>query len=375
MQYKHKLEKMLGNRKNQNAGSNSNQIQGDNVTVIVGIDEKRAREIYSEMTVQLKKEYTAEALMVANARIIEFENKLLPKMEAVDGALESFADPSFQLLLIEAQKTAAATERPVDYELLAELLVQRFKNNKDRNVVSGINIAVEVVDEVADDALLGLTILHALTYFIPIAGDPNEGLYLLDEFFGKLLYDKLPKGNNWYEHLELLNAVKVNSFGNAVKLESLFNDRFPGYVDVGIEKNSKNHIKALKILNDADIHGVLVDHYLNNNFVRINMCNIRSIRHLKNIKEVTSYNYSINDLTDIQEEVIIEVYHLYKKDEIAKQENIYKFIELWDNKENLKTIRLWWNSIGSTIKLTSVGRVLSQANAQRFEINIPILKL
>jgi len=100
----------------QEAGDNSKQLQAKNMIVNFGIDEKRAREIYQEMNEQVRSDYTKEALTTANSRITEFENRLLPKMEAIDGALEAFADPSFQLLLVEAQKTAASTERPADYD-------------------------------------------------------------------------------------------------------------------------------------------------------------------------------------------------------------------------------------------------------------------
>jgi len=42
-------------------------------------------------------------------------------MEEVNGALEAFADPSFQILLVEAQKATVSTERSADYDLLSEL--------------------------------------------------------------------------------------------------------------------------------------------------------------------------------------------------------------------------------------------------------------
>lgn len=91
-------------RQSQKGGEGSNNFQAQEMVVQVGIDEKRAREVFQEMNLQLRKEYTQEALEVANARVSEFENSLMPKMERVEGALEAFADPSFQLLLVEAQK-------------------------------------------------------------------------------------------------------------------------------------------------------------------------------------------------------------------------------------------------------------------------------
>ena len=120
----------MKNKQIQRAGDYSQQLQADNMIVITGINEKRAREIFREMSLQARKDYTQEALAIANSRVAEFENQLLPKMEALDGALEAFADPSFQILLVEAQKTAASTERPADYALLSELLIHRFQKGE-----------------------------------------------------------------------------------------------------------------------------------------------------------------------------------------------------------------------------------------------------
>lgn len=152
-------------KQSQKGGDGSTNIQTEQMIVQVGIDEKRAREIYQEMNLQLKKDYTAEALNVANERVTEFENRLMPKMENVEGALEAFADPSFQLLLVDAQKTAASTERPADYDLLSELLIHRFKKGDNRIARAGISLAVEIIDKVSDEALLGLTVAHSVGSF------------------------------------------------------------------------------------------------------------------------------------------------------------------------------------------------------------------
>jgi hypothetical protein len=173
-------------KQSQKGGDGSTNIQTKNTIVNVGIDEKRAREIYQEMNLQLRKDYSKEALYIANRRVTEFENRLMPKMEKVNGALEAFADPSFQLLLVEAQKTAAATERPADYDLLSELLIHRFQKGENRITRAGISRAVEIVDKISDDALLGLTVSHAITNFVLVSGDIRQGLSVLNDLFGKI---------------------------------------------------------------------------------------------------------------------------------------------------------------------------------------------
>ena len=49
--------------------------------------------------------------------------------------------------------------------------------------------------------------MHAVENFIPLTGDINQGLDVLNSLFGKILYSKLPVGQEWLDHLDILNAV------------------------------------------------------------------------------------------------------------------------------------------------------------------------
>lgn len=271
----------MKNKQIQRAGDSSQQLQADNMIVNFGIDEKRAREIFHEMILQARRDYTQEAFAIANSRVTEFENQLLPKMEALDGALEAFADPSFQILLVEAQKTAASTERPADYALLSELLIHRFQKGENRIIRAGISRAVEIVDKISDDALLGLTVFHSVSYFFPSSGDIHEGLNVLNNLFGKLFYNKLPTGSEWLDHLDILDAVRVSSFGRLRKTEQLYPERLDGYIEVGIEKESENFSKAIELLDTNGLHrNILVEHALNKGYYRLNLPNRNQIESL-----------------------------------------------------------------------------------------------
>ncbi len=367
----------MGNKQVQEAGDNSQQLQANNMIVNLGIDEKRAREICQEMILQLKNKYTEEALKVAESRVSEFEDKLLPKMKAIDGALEAFADPSFQLLLVEAQKTAASTERPADYDLLSELLVHRFQKGTDRNTRAGITRAVEIVDEISDEALLGLTVFHAVICIEPVTEVIQEGLDILNDLFGKLFYNTLPYGNKWLDHLDILSTIRINNFVKLPNIEDIYSERFAGYIDVGIKKNSQEHYKAIELLNSEKLPlDILIEHELNTDYIRLNILNKKNIDSLKLIHQV-NYNSSIVplefSLTDAEKNVIISIYDLYKQDTDIRQENINKFMEEWNKRVNLKILREWWNNINISIELTSVGKVLAHANAQRCDKRLPPL--
>jgi hypothetical protein len=329
------------------------------------------------MTLQLKKEYSREALKLASARVEEFENRLMPKMEEVNGALEAFADPGFQLLLVEAQKAAASTERTADYDLLSELLIHRFQKGDNRVMRAGISRAVEIVDKISDDALLGLTVAHAVTAFLPASGDIIQGLDVLDNLYGKIFYGKLPEGQDWLDHLDILDAVRLGSFGALKKIQQLYSETLDGYVDIGVEKNSEEYGKAVDLLKINNLPlDILIDHALNKDFVRIGVPRRNGISALE-----LQYRFTNNGATVIQSTPLSEsqiaainaIYDLYKQDVNLKNKCVQVFIEEWDKRANLKILREWWDSIPTVFQVTSVGKVLAHSNAQRCDKSLPPL--
>jgi len=365
------------NRQNQDGGDNSTNLQAQHMVVHVGIDEKRAREICQEMTFQLRRDYSQEAFYIANSRILEFENRLMPKMAQVEGALEAFADPSFQLLLVEAQKSAASTERPEDYDLLSELLIHRFQKGENRMARSGIRLAVEIVDKVSDDALLALTVAHAVSNFTPVSGDIHQGLDVLDDLFGKLINSELPLDHSWIDHLDVLKAVRLSQFGELKKIEHYYPERLPGYVDAGIKKNTEEHARAIEILTSHGIPSdILIEHAFDANFLRLCICTKSSIDQLS-LTTAEVYNgrsVSIQRaLSEEQKQAINSVYELYSGCEDERQNNASSLMIEWDKRSNLKTLREWWDSIPTSFTITSVGKVLAHSNAQRCDKTLPAL--
>jgi hypothetical protein len=364
-------------KQSQKGGDSSTNIQAEQMVVQVGIDEKRAREVFKEMNLQLRREYTQEALEIANSRVLEFENSLMPKMEQVDGALDAFSDPSFQLLLVEAQKTAASTERPQDYDLLSELLVHRFQKGENRNARAGISLAVEIVDKISNEALLGLTVTHAVNSFLPLSGDIYQGLDTLNDLFGKIIHEELPQGLDWLDHLDILNTVRLNTLGSMKKVQQYYPERLSGYVDVGIEKDSENHAKAIEILNNSALpRNLLVDHSFNSDFQRI------CIPYRSSLNQI-SLNQPVNHegrliiipvkLADEQIKTVNSMYDLYSQDGNLKNSNVDLFMKEWDKRPSLKALKDWWDDIPFSLTITAVGKVLAHSNAQRCDKKLPPL--
>lgn len=364
------------NSLSQEGGDSSTNIQAREMVVHIGVDEKRAREIYQEMNLLARHDFSKEAQKIANARVKKFENSLISKIEQVDGALEAFADPSFQLLLVEAQKTAASTERPKDYDLLSELLIHRFQKGQNRIARAGISVAVGIVDKISDEALLGLTVAHAVSTFSPISGSIAQGLNILNDLFGKIFYDELPAGNDWLDHLDLLNAVRLNSFGNFKKVHQYYPERLSGYVDVGINKKSENHNKAVEILNNNNLPiNTLID-TVDSDFSRLIFCSRNTINAATVERQVTHddrLTIISNKLSEAQIIAIDSVYNLYHVDENLKQKNTNLFMAEWDKWQNLKTLTQWWDNIPKSFIITAAGKALAHSNAQRCDESLPAL--
>jgi len=301
----------------------------------------------------------------------------MPKMEQVEGALEAFADPSFQLLLFEAQKTAASTERPADYDLLSELLFHRFQKGNNRNVRAGISLAVDIVDKVSDEALLGLTVAHAVAQFFPISGNCQHGLNALNDLFGKLFYGDLPAGQEWIDHLDILNAIRLNSFVSMKKTREYYSNFLSGYVDLGIEKESEDYKKAVEIFDSSNLpRNLLVDHDFNDGFQRIPVTNRGHIKNLylqKIVMHEGGQRLITFPLTEGQLSAINSIYDLYSQDSKLRKSNIDSLMVEWDKRHHLKVLREWWDNIPMALTITSVGKVLAHSNAQRCDKNVPPL--
>jgi hypothetical protein len=364
----------MADKQTQKSGDNAQQFLADTV-IIAGIDEKRVREIFAEMFVIERRNLTAEAGIVADIRVTEFENRLLPKMIAAD-ALKAFGDPGFQILLRKAQLAAAATERPNDYELLSELLIYRFQKGDNRNTRAGITRAVEIIDQINDDALLGLTVFHSVCYFFPKTNDIFQGLDVLNDLFGKIIYDVLPTGNEWIDYLDVLDAIRITPFGKLKKFIEYYPLRLENYISPGIDKSSDNYNKANEILTKVGFsQETLIPHALNPYYVRLNITKreIENSSFFVNLPQNGQIIQKQYPTTKEQKEALYSIFDLYNNDDNIKNDNITKLMEEIKKRQYLKSVKDWWDNVDANFDTTSVGKVLAHTNAQRINKNLPPL--
>ena len=356
----------MSDKLSQKAGDNSQQVQAQTVVIYnnSGIDEKRVREIYQELLPQAIEANTQDAEKTALLRIAEFESVLIARLKAMEDAWAAFTDPSLQFLLVTAQKAAASTERQADYKLLAEMLAQRTQVGEDRMSRTAIRGAVEIVSEVSDEALLGLTVLFYFTRLPkPGMGSIPMELEKWNNLLGQLLDSPLPQGAEWLEHLALLGAVRIKSFTRLHTIKEMIVEACPGYVDVGILKGSENHWKAISLLAWQGLPlDILVEHDLNKDYLRVNLLRRGMIDEVGLGESPDGPMYC---LTKSQRNAIESLYDLYVQDESLRRENISKFIEEWDKWPSLRALRLWWDAVKEYPEITSIGSVLAQANAER----------
>lgn len=363
---------MDSNRQIQKAGANSKQYQIENITVVNGITEQRAREIFSEMNALARKEYTLDAYELACERVSSFENNLMNRMARVEGALEAFREPSFQFLLRSAQKTAAATEREADYELLSELLMRRTKSQKDRKTNAGISRAVEIVDQIDDDALCALTVAYATLAITPLSGSCTNGLNSLNNMFENLIYTTLPEGSEWTSHLDLLDAVRINPISRLINMDNIFKSRLDGYICAGIPIDSENHSRAKEELGKVGINPVLlVENELLPGYVRIPVVSKNEICNLR-FQTASGNEVVMHDNGEIIQ-TLERVWDLYSTDIKLINTVDEEFRRKWLDYDSLRKVYDWWNSIPIAFTVTQVGIVLACANAKKYDNTFPDL--
>ena len=131
---------MMNNNQKQIAGNNSQQQQATTINNYhLGITEERARTIFYELFNTQRKYLTQEAYNTALERISQFEKDLMPKISHIEGALEAFTDPGFQIQLAKAHRAAASSGREEDYKMLSELIKYKIENPHNRIIFSNIN--------------------------------------------------------------------------------------------------------------------------------------------------------------------------------------------------------------------------------------------
>jgi len=336
------------------AGEGSYQ---EHKTIInVGIEEKRAREIYDELFEKQKNEWIIEANETANQRINELGIRFMNQIQQVDKNLEMFRDPGFLFFLMDAQKSAASSERDSDIDVIADMLFRRFSNTTEQNSHVLLSRAIEVISQISDDSLLTITVLTSLFLGSGITTPENyprnffEDIDCYDRFFEQLLTNTvsqctLPQPQRgltltweesaWAWELELLDLLH---FGRRDELpftyDNLLFDRYSGVIAIGLKKESTEHTNAEKLLSNAHLNSIaMIEHEFDNNYVRLNINSLCDI--------------SMMDLTESQLECVQNIIQSYIEDDELLKINKNRFIDEWNKRVHLSIVTQLWNGFSS----------------------------
>ena len=335
----------------QRAGADSLQIQaaGD---INLGVSEDRAREIALDTAQQVLSSFTHEANTVIQDRILKLDDRVIAALVR-ENRLQVFADPGFQRTYRKAQEGAAASERDADYDLLAALLVDRAERGAQRTIRAGIERSIEIVDRIDEEALRGLTVLQAVAQYSPMAGDIDLGLETMNRLLGQLLDGPLPQGGEWLDHLDVLDAVRVNSGGELRKFNDFWpTTHMPGYMSAGAVDSS---VPKTYMIGPIAIPWMVEPHKLKDGFVRVSAPS----------KSIFIGYHSAMDPSIVQtlSDDADAIFHLSEIDESCR-EPLMGFIRAIPK---LKAIEEWWEQISGSVSVTAVGRVLARANAERLD--------
>ncbi len=341
----------------QQIGDDSNQIIIENQTNNYSVSGLTPTDIVA-FTTTLSTQVSKQALSLCTqvsedicvSKMRAFESKWNPVLTKMDGILDHFIDPKFQFMLRDAYISSAKSSREQDLDMLTQLLVCHVEKGKDMKIDAGINRAIQIVNEVDNDALCGLTIVTSLLNVVPADGDIYEGLKTMNDLYTKLLYTELPVGVDWIDHLQILGAVNIQT-GHFHKLEKILCDSLDGYVCVGIKEGSEEHKAALGILKDKGYNpSVLMKNDCLDGYLRLKIAEKSKLK--PELKPILGY---------------------YSKDNSLLKQVESRFLEIWDSNNNLRTIREWFNNISIWFRISSVGKALAQTNAKRCRLDYPDL--
>lgn len=384
------------NKSEQTAGDNSTQVQAGTVnnyyntttTNIIGIDEERARNICKEEYAIAKANWTQEAQGIAQERVIALEDKLIPKMQQHDETLKIFGDPAFQFILRKAQISAASSGEERDLDMLSELIVHRAEQNGNRERTLGISKAIEIIDQIPESSLIGLSSFYAINRYVSESFDIHQELKTLDNLHKSILNDiELPIGIQWIENLDVLSAVRIAPSGiqSFKKMEEFLSNKL-ACLPMGIERNSPEYNEMLLELHKVGLYDckekiaeLYEDNRDNRNALKIEMPLFKEhpLREgflictypPEAFTEGNSISFKVNlgaqelDIP-LNREQFLAFKHLSEityKDGRNVESLTSKLIKEWDNYENLKNVRIWWNQLPIFFTITPIGVAIANA--------------
>lgn len=354
-------------------GSNNTQQaieEQNNYYLTNGVTEKEVRDITTSVCNGICGQYFLISQETVNSRLNNFEGLFLKKFDELEHKYEPLKDPAFAYSFREAEIQAAMTDDESSYEMLIELLARREAKKNDKHSITGIQGAIRIVNEVDEQSLVALTVINSVIIGIhSTLSMPSLGLNVLDNMYKSILTTDLPTGYDWQDQLDILKAVRVSSIQTFKKFEEILFDQYKNgsYMSVGLKLDSDEYKQAVDLLKTTGGISLMKNPFLDDYYVLpFTTCN--SVKNVDNL-----FKNADAALKEKLVETINKVYELYEKDPIKLNDVKTKFINEWDSRKHLNIIHTWWNSLEHYCAITSIGRVLGHAYAQKCYKGFPPL--
>ncbi len=359
-----------------NENVQQNIVQQTNNYIVTGVTEEKARSISEKTSREISSHYFELSQNLANKRMDDFENVVMNKFSKIEAGLDMFADPSFVYQYRNAQIQAAKTDNENDYNLLCQLLIHRNQKKENKFTQTGVDGAIKIVDELSDSVLCGLTILNCIVRSAsPCSLDIDEGLQTLDYLYNVIINgSSLPTGYEWLDQLDVLQAIRITPYSSFPKFNEVMKKTLSKYLIVGIEINSDNYAKALKVQCDIGLNLLVTNPLLPSHAILKFSKEAYEDVYITN-PSIPGFKLYLKDITpqDKIRDGINSIFDLYENN-VEKQKEVQKeLISKLDSYKYIKIVSEWWNQLPHACEITSIGRVLGHANAKRCYPDFPPL--
>jgi hypothetical protein len=348
-------------KQEQRAGRGSQQVQaGRDIVNVYNVYTAGDAQAYLDESRDgvLARELSSDALPVAASRVVDFDSRLVKRL-VKDDLLEELRNPGYQLALNKARISAGASERDGDIDTLVELLGVRASRD-DRKTRASVAKAVEIVDDVDDTALEGLTLYVGGALLMPGALHVEAFLSEWAEAIGRVPRTDLPVGIDWLEHLHILGAIRLDT-SNTHRLSTMsswIGNARPGFLSPGFPEADKAEVIEACALHLGENSQFFTKHEFKTGFSRSLFSSESQLRYYYGQRDVPAH--SLDNVVEIlKTSAGFAVVDPSVKSDFMDRFNSYSTLAVYEN---------WRSTIKHPIYVTHVGKALVWASLQKSNI-------
>lgn len=337
------LFSQLFNKKHQSGGNESTNLQAETINfngVTISDVRQLALDVYRENALEL----AGIAKDTALSRAEQVTEKFLKELsEKNPDGLKQSADPDFQHVLFEAQKTFARSGDGNLEEILVNLLVSRAGESEKSFKQVVLNEAIVIASKLTDIHISVLTVIFRLRYTL------SQGLFTLQQFQHLLetqvlnFIEKLPDGDTFYKYLDYTGAASVDI--GEIGFFSILRASYPGLCSKGVHISEVNKI----IADEPRLNGFFIQFPVEG--IDIWRCSNST----SNLKEVLTQS-------NISPEISDRLVALQNSNPMSDEEMLKIFRS---NPKVIEFINSWDNSSAKKVSLTPVGIAIAYSNGNK----------